>query len=67
MLEVSREDVKRLAAAAGFDICGVAPVEAFTELGFLNEWLARGYHAEMHYLARTRTPLASVRDASARA
>jgi len=61
MPEVSREDVKRLAAAAGFDICGIAPVEEFAELEFLKEWLERGYHAEMHYLARNAERRADVR------
>lgn len=61
MAEVSRDDVKRLAAAAGFDICGVAPVEDFAELEFLKEWLERGYHADMHYLARNADRRADVR------
>ena len=61
MPEVSRDDLKRLAAAAGFDICGVAPVEDFAELEFLKEWLERGYHAEMQYLARNADRRANVR------
>ncbi len=61
MPDVSREDVKRLAAAAGFDISGIAPVEEFAELGFLKEWLERGYHADMQYLARNADRRADVR------
>ena len=61
MPEVSRDEVKRLAAAAGFDICGIAPVEQFPELEFLKEWLERGYHADMHYLARNADRRADVR------
>lgn len=61
MPEVSRDEVKRLAAAAGFDICGIAPVEAFAELEFLKEWLERGYHADMQYLARNADRRADVR------
>lgn len=61
MPELSGEDVKRLAAAAGFDLCGVAPVEDFAELAFLKEWLARGYHADMGYLARNADRRADVR------
>jgi epoxyqueuosine reductase len=61
MPEVSRDEVKRLAAAVGFDVCGVAPVEDFAELAFLKEWLDRGYHADMHYLARNAERRADVR------
>ncbi|MGH9756814.1 MAG: epoxyqueuosine reductase, partial [Candidatus Acidiferrales bacterium] len=46
ILEQSREQ--------GFDLCGVAPAEAFPELGNLPEWLARGYGGEMKYLADAR-------------
>jgi epoxyqueuosine reductase len=45
------------AHAAGFDLCGVAPVaaeEVFAELGHLPEWLARGYAGEMNYLRDPR-------------
>ena len=42
------------ARAAGFDLCGVAPVaaegELLQELGHLPEWLARGLAGEMQYL-----------------
>ena len=40
--------------AAGFDLCGVAPVEQFEELKNLPEWLARGYAGEMEYLRDPR-------------
>ncbi len=42
------------ARAAGFDLCGVAPVEKFHELENLPEWLARGYAGEMEYLRDPR-------------
>ncbi len=55
------------AHAAGFDLCGVAPVngeliasessaepEPFEELRYLPEWLARGYAGEMKYLHDSR-------------
>lgn len=55
------------AHAAGFDLCGVAPVngeparsansaepEAFEELRYAPEWLARGYAGEMKYLHDSR-------------
>jgi len=45
--------VKRQAAALGFDLCGVAPAGDFRELGFLHEWLDRGYAADMQYMHRS--------------
>jgi epoxyqueuosine reductase len=47
---ITSADVKREAAAAGFDLCGVAPAANHVELRFLREWLDRGYAADMHYL-----------------
>jgi epoxyqueuosine reductase len=55
-------DVKREAAAAGFDLCGVAPASDFPELQFLREWLDRGYAGEMHYLERTADRRRDVRE-----
>jgi epoxyqueuosine reductase len=49
--------------AAGFDLCGIAPVDvtpsepgagSFEELARLPEWLARGYAGEMSYLSDAR-------------
>jgi epoxyqueuosine reductase len=45
--------VKRLAAAAGFDLCGISPVESFPELDRLSGWLDRGCAGGMGYLHRT--------------
>ncbi len=42
------------ARAAGFDLCGVAPVDALEELAHLPEWLDRGYAGEMNYLRDPR-------------
>jgi epoxyqueuosine reductase len=45
------------ARAAGFDLCGVAPLseqEPYPELARLPEWLARGYDGEMKYLRDPR-------------
>ena len=53
-------DVKATAAALGFDLCGIAPAAAFPELGFLREWLDRGYAGEMHYMHRTAERRAGV-------
>jgi epoxyqueuosine reductase len=58
---ITSADVKRHAAALGFDLCGVAPAEALPELAFFREWLARGYGGEMHYLERTAERRADVR------
>jgi epoxyqueuosine reductase len=53
--------VKARALELGFDLCGVAPVDSFPELRFFEEWLARGYAGEMHYLARSADRRADVR------
>jgi epoxyqueuosine reductase len=45
--------VKAQAEVIGFDLCGIAPVDDFPELGFLQEWLDRGYAGEMAWMART--------------
>jgi epoxyqueuosine reductase len=50
---ITAGEVKRLAVEAGFDLCGISPVEAFPELDRLREWLDRGYAGEMQYLHRT--------------
>lgn len=60
-LQISPSLVKAEAVAAGFDLCGIAPAEAFPELQFLREWLDRGYAGEMHYMHRTAERRADVR------
>ena len=59
---VTAELVKAEASAAGFDLCGIAPATRLPELGFLDEWLARGYAGEMHYLQRTAARRGDVRE-----
>ena len=59
---MTADDVKAFAREAGFDLCGIAPAEAFPELRFLDEWLDRGYAGEMRYLARTARRRAGVRE-----
>jgi epoxyqueuosine reductase len=44
--------VAALARECGFDLAGVAPAAALPELARSDEWIARGLHGEMHYLAR---------------
>jgi epoxyqueuosine reductase len=58
---VSADQVKSLAAANGFDACGIALPAAFPELDFIQEWIARGYHGGMHYMARNADRRADVR------
>jgi len=59
---MSSSDVKREALALGFDLCGIAPAAGFPELRFLDEWLARGYAGEMHYMQRSAGRRADVRN-----
>jgi epoxyqueuosine reductase len=58
---VTSAEIKARAVELGFDLCGVAPVEPFKELGFLPAWLDRGYAGEMGYLARSAERRADVR------
>jgi epoxyqueuosine reductase len=53
--------IKQKAHELGFDLCGIAPAEPFSELSFLREWLDRGYAGDMDYLARTADRRADVR------
>ena len=58
---MTSSDVKRFARDIGFDLCGIAPVESFPELSFLEEWLDRGYAGEMRYIERTKRRRSDVR------
>ena len=42
--------IKSRARELGFDACGIARADAYPELQFFDEWLARGYDGEMAYL-----------------
>ena len=44
------ETIKSAARAAGFDLCGIAPVSHNRELEYFPEWLAAGHGGEMKYL-----------------
>ena len=50
---MTADEIKARAAELGFALCGIAPAAAHRELGFLREWLGRGYAGEMHYLERS--------------
>lgn len=58
---LTADAVKARARALGFDLCGIAPVDDFPELRFLNEWLGRGYAADMTWLRDTADRRADVR------
>lgn len=53
--------IKEKARELGFDLCGIAPADDFPELSFLDEWLSRGYHASMAWMARNAGRRADVR------
>ena len=53
--------IKQHAAELGFDVCGIAPAAAFPELGFLSEWIARGYAGEMDYMEKSAHVRADIR------
>jgi epoxyqueuosine reductase len=46
--------ISEQARGAGFDLCGVAPAEAFPELAQVPAWLERGHAGEMNYLRDER-------------
>jgi epoxyqueuosine reductase len=58
---LSASSVKAKASELGFDLCGISSAESFPELSFLNEWIDRGYGADMAWMARTRDRRADVR------
>jgi epoxyqueuosine reductase len=58
---LSTAAIKQKAKELGFDLCGIAPVGAFPELGFLREWIDRGYAGTMGYLPRTAERRSDVR------
>jgi epoxyqueuosine reductase len=42
--------IKSAACEAGFDLCGIAPVQDFPELARFPQWIADGHAGEMKYL-----------------
>ena len=58
---LTADAVKSKAIEVGFDVCGIAPADNFSELSFLGEWLARGYAGEMAWMARNADRRADVR------
>ena len=58
---ITAESIKAKARELGFDLCGIAPADAFPELSFLREWLGRGYAGEMAWMPRSADRRADVR------
>ncbi len=46
--------VKNAAAELGFELCGIARVSPADPVDHFSEWLARGYHANMDWLASSK-------------
>jgi len=59
---ITSASVKEKAREIGFDLCGIAPVDSFSELTFLREWIDRGYAGEMAWMARSAERRADVRN-----
>ena len=50
---LNSDEVKRLAAEAGFDACGIAEADALTDDEYpLRSWLDKGWHAGLSYMER---------------
>jgi epoxyqueuosine reductase len=62
MPALTADRVKAQALSLGFDLCGICRPEAYPELRFLDEWLARGYAGDMAYLGRTARVRRDVRE-----
>ena len=61
MPALTAETIKAQAMSLGFDLCGICRPESYPELGFLDEWLKRGYAGDMSYIGRTRRVRRDVR------
>ncbi len=50
---LSSTEIKQAALAVGFDDCGIARADALTDEEYpLREWLRRGWHGDLDYMAR---------------
>jgi epoxyqueuosine reductase len=59
---ITASQIKSKAREVGFDLCGIAAADSYPELGFLDEWLARGFAADMSWLPRSAGTRADVRN-----
>ena len=62
-MPLTAEAIKQHALSLGFDLCGIAAADAYPELAFLQDWLARGYAGTMAWMARSAEMRADVRQA----
>lgn len=52
---ISSGHIKRAAAEAGFDLCGITAAKSFPRNGeAFGRWLEKGYHSSLSYLERNR-------------
>jgi epoxyqueuosine reductase len=61
MSALTPQQIKGQARELGFDLCGIAAADAFPELEFLPEWIARGYAGEMAYMEKSAPTRADIR------
>ena len=61
MKSLTSDAIKDRARELGFDLCGVAPAQAFPELAFFRQWIDRGYAGTMGYLPRSAERRSDVR------
>jgi len=54
-LAAVKEELRMLARRMGFDALGVADIELGADEQHLEDWLAAGFHGEMHYMQRHGT------------
>src|ERR1700730_17288751 len=47
---ILKDTVKQRAHEIGFDLVGIAPITAYSDLEFSRSWVERGYGGEMRYL-----------------
>jgi epoxyqueuosine reductase len=59
---LTSEAIKHRARELGFDVCGIAPADAFPELKFFRQWIDRGYAGTMGYLPRSAERRSDVRN-----
>jgi epoxyqueuosine reductase len=59
---LTSEAIKHRAREIGFDVCGVAPADAFPELAYFRQWIDRGYAGTMGYLPRSAERRSDVRN-----
>ena len=61
-MNLTSEAIKHGPVNIGFDLCGVAPADAFPELAFFRQWIDRGYAGTMGYLPRSAERRSDVRN-----